>query len=117
MPLTVTGRHNTLTPALREHAEAKAAKLSRYFNLVESVEVVVDACRTGHKKGCLVEMIATTRHCGQFVVKMTGDAYAAVDACFRRLERALSDAKQKLRNPKHLVSARKLPLPDRRQVA
>lgn len=108
MTLIITGRHNTLTPALREHAESKASKLSRYFDLVESVEVVIDACRTAHKKGCQVEMIATTRHRGRFVVKLVGDAYKAVDACFHKLERSLSDAKQKLKNPKGLISGRKI---------
>lgn len=115
MTLIITGRHNTLTPALREHAESKASKLSRYFDLVESVEVIIDGCRMSRKKGCQVEMIARTRHRGRFVVKLVGDAYLAVDACFRRLERVLSDAKQKLKNPKGLIAGRKIS--DGRQVA
>lgn len=108
MTLIVSGRHNTLTPALRQHAESKASQLGRYFNLVEAVEVVVDRCREGHRRACSVEMIATTRHRGRFVAKLTGDAYACVDACFRKLERTLSDAKQRLKTPRRGLTGRTL---------
>lgn len=106
MTLIVTGRHNTLTPALREHAESKASQLARYFNLLQAVEVVVDRCRNGHRRACSVEMIATTRHRGRFVAKLTGDAYGCVDACFRKLERTLSDAKRQFKTPRRSVSVR-----------
>jgi putative sigma-54 modulation protein len=108
MTLTISGRHNTLTPALRQYAESKASKLAKYLDLVESVSVVVDVCRKGRKKECRVEMRAMARHKGQFVASLVGDAYGAVDGCFHKLERLLSEAKQKLKNPKHLVAARRL---------
>jgi len=105
MTVTISGRHNALTPALREYAEAKASKLAKYLDLLENVAVVIDVCRKEHKKNCRVEMIASTRHKGRFVATLVGDAYGAIDACFKKLERLLSDAKQKLKNPKHLVSS------------
>lgn len=106
MTLKISGRHMALTPALRQHAEAKAMKLSKYLDLVTGVDVVVDACRLNHKRGATVEMIAETRHRGRFVAKVVGDAYAGIDGCFRKLERLLSEQKQMLKNPKGLVSAR-----------
>lgn len=108
MTLTISGRHNSLTPSLKQYAESKASKLAKYLDLVEGIQVVIDVCRTGHKKGCRVEMIASTRHKGKFVATLVGEAYGAIDACFHKLERLLSDAKQKLKNPKHLVAARRL---------
>lgn len=106
MTLKLTGRHVAITPALRDHAESKARKLEKYLDLLTNVEVVIDTCRTDHKKSCAVEMIAATRHRGRFVAKAAGDAYATLDACFRKLERLLSEEKQRLKNPKGLVSPR-----------
>ena len=105
MMLTISGRHMELTPAMRDHAEAKAMKLSKYLDLVSAVDVVFDKCRLNHKKGCQVEMIASTRHRGQFIATITGDGYAAVDGCFRKLERLLSEDKKKLKNTKHTTAS------------
>lgn len=103
MTLRISGRHMGLTAALREHAEAKASKLSKYLDLLNAVDVIFDACRSNHKKLCSVEMIAETRHRGRFIARVTGDGYAGVDACFRKLERVLSAEKQKLKNPRGLT--------------
>lgn len=108
MTLRISGRHMGLTPALREHAEGKALKLSKYLDLLSAVDVIVDACRLNHKRGCSVEMIAETRHLGKFIAKVNGDGYASIDACFRKLERVLSSEKQKLKNPRGLVAPRTL---------
>lgn len=108
MTLRISGRHMELTPALREHAEGKAMKLAKYLDLISAVEVIVDTCRCDHKKKCSVEMIADTRHRGRFIAKVTGEAYGGIDACFRKLERVLSQEKQKLKNPRGLVAPRVL---------
>jgi putative sigma-54 modulation protein len=106
MTLRVSGRRMGITPALREHAEAKAMKLAKYLDLLTAVDVIVDKCRLDHKRGSMVEMIAETRHRGRFVARVSGEAYGAVDACFRKLERLLSEEKQKLKNPRGLVAPR-----------
>lgn len=111
MTLTISGRHMELTPALRQHAEEKASKLSKYLDLLTNVDVVLDKCRMNHKRGCQVEMIASTRHRGRFIARISGDGYAAIDGCFRKLERVLSEDKKKLKNAKHSgVAARKIPV-------
>jgi putative sigma-54 modulation protein len=106
MTLRISGRHMQLTPSLREHAEAKALKLAKYLDLVTEVDVVFSACRNEGKRSCAVEMIADTRHLGRFVAKAVGDAYSGVDGCFKKLERLLSESKQKLKNPKGLSRPR-----------
>lgn len=95
-----------VTPAMRQHAEDKASKLGKYFDLLSGVDVIFDRCRTNRKIGCSVEMIAETRHRGRFVARGKGDGYLSVDGCFRKLERLLSEEKQKLKNPKGLHRAR-----------
>lgn len=106
MTLTISGRHMDVTPALRQHAEEKASKLGKYLDLLKSVEVIFDRGRNNRKVNCFVEMIADTRHRGRFVARGAGDGYLSVDGCFRKLERLLSEEKQKLKNPKGLHRVR-----------
>ena len=42
MQITVTGRHPGITPHVRDYAEEKVARLERYFDGTNRVEVVVD---------------------------------------------------------------------------
>jgi ribosomal subunit interface protein len=97
-----------VTPALRQHAEEKAGKLEKYLDLLKGVEVIFDRCRSDHKVECAVEMIAETRHRGRFIAHEKGDGYLSVDGCFRKLERLLSEEKEKLKNPRGLVAPKRL---------
>lgn len=108
MTLTISGRHMEVTPALRQHAEDKAGKLEKYLDLLTGVEVIFDKCRSNHKVECSVEMIAETRHLGRFIASQKGDGYLSVDGCFRKLERLLSEEKQRLKNPKGVVASKRL---------
>lgn len=46
MDVTVCGRHIEITPIIREYASGKVAKLPRYFDRLQSVDVVTD--KTDH---------------------------------------------------------------------
>jgi len=100
MQVTVSSRHTEVTPPLRSYAEQKAEKLSKYYDRIHDVEVVVDAS----KDTMSVEMIVHDEHRQKFLAHcQDADAYAAVDKCFAKLERQLSEHKKKLRNRKHLA--------------
>ncbi len=98
MIVTVSSRHMEVTTALKSYAEQKASKLTRYFDRIGEIEVVIE---TG-KDQARVEMIVHAEHNDRFVAHHDqGDAYACVDGCVDKLERQLSDHKKKLRNRKH----------------
>ncbi len=98
MQVTVSSRHTEVTPPLRSYAEQKAGKLIKYYDRINDVEVVVDSAN----EMMSVEMIVHDEHRHKFLAHcQDADAYAAVDKCFAKLERQLSEHKKKLRNRKH----------------
>lgn len=100
MDIIVTGRHFEVTPAIREHAESKVAKLPRYFDRVTEIEIVIDKAQNGQQ----VEIIVHAENASPFIGHVTADdAYSAIDMVVDKLERQLTDHKEKLRNRKHLT--------------
>ena len=98
MIVTISGRHMEVTEALKSYAEQKAAKLSKYYDLIQEIEVILDA----HKDSAKCEMIVNAEHNGMFIAREDGgDAYACIDGCVDKLERQLTDHKEKFRNRKH----------------
>ncbi len=80
--------------ALKEYAEKKVAGLSRYFDKVQSLDVVMEVERGRHR----VEMV------GHLVNKktakaeaVTDDMYASVDQAVEKMQRQLVKYKERLR--------------------
>lgn len=87
-----------VTPALRSYAEQKANKLLKYYDLITDIEVIFDA----EKNHTAVEMIIHAEHRNTFIAHhQEGDAYACIDGCSHKLERQLTEHKDKFRNRKH----------------
>ncbi len=98
MIVTISSRHMEVTSALKAYAEQKAAKLTRYYDRIQEIEVVFDNA----KESMRVEMIVNAEHQNMFIAHHADDdAYACIDGCFAKLERQLSDHKKKFRNRKH----------------
>ena len=98
MIVTVIGRHMEVTEALKSYAEQKAAKLSKYYDLIQEIEVILDSAKDAPR----VEMIVNAEHRNTFVAHHAdGDAYACIDGCVHKLERQLTEHKKKFRNRKH----------------
>lgn len=98
MQVEVTAKHGELPEDVRAYAEDKAQRLSRYFDRLQAVQVVVSQ-EGAHRA---VEMIATTDHKDRFVAEVTHeDVLAAMDLAIDKLERQLRKHKEKLRNRKH----------------
>ena len=86
MRITVTGRHMNLGEALKSYANEQASKLSRFYDRVQSVDVVFDH-QAGNRQ---CEIIAKADHHTSFVAKeQHEDSYAALDASVKDLERQL----------------------------
>lgn len=100
---TITGKHIDVTEAIKNHAEEKTSKFTRYYDSINRVEVVID----GNKGGSVsVEIIARAEHNKIFIVKERGaDAYSCIDLAVHKLERQLRRRKSKERDNKHADSS------------
>ncbi len=98
--VTVSSRHMDVTPALKAHAEQKVAKLVKYYDRIQEIEVIFDAAKDATR----VEVIVNAEHKNMFIAHHdVGDAYASLDGCVNKLERQLTEHKEKFRNRKHIV--------------
>jgi len=101
MEISVSGRHIEVTESIREYAIKRVGKLSRYYDRVRSAEVVADK---SDKHGFEVETIVHVDQHDPFIAKdHHDDLYACIDQVVEKLERQLTDHKEKLRNRKHLA--------------
>ena len=95
MEITVSGRHLEITPAIRQYATEKVGKLPRYFDRVQQISIIADK-QDNHTFN--VEIIVDAEGHDRFVGRSTGpDLYAGIDACVDKLERQLTDHKEKTR--------------------
>lgn len=98
MLFTITGKHIEITDAMKTRAEEKTAKLPRYYDSINQIEVLVDGSE-GSKIS--VEIIARAEHSKVFVGKdMGADAYQCIDMAAHKLEQQLRKAKGKERDNK-----------------
>ncbi len=100
MEFKLSGRHMDLTPAIHDYADKKTQRLHRYFDRIQSIEGVIERRdRLFH-----VEVVVDAEHTQPFVAHETGeDLYAAIDIITDKLERQLTDHKERLRNRKHIA--------------
>lgn len=98
MIVTVSTRHMEVSEALRAFAENKAQRLVKYYDRIQEIEIVFDQ----GKDRTRVEMIVNAEHKNMFIAHHDeGDAYACIDGCMAKLERQLTEHKDKVRNRKH----------------
>jgi putative sigma-54 modulation protein len=99
MDIIVTGKHLEVTEAIRNYASTKVSKLPRYYDRIRTVDVVID--KHDHRRQD-VEMIVHVDHHDPFLARVNGDdLYACIDQAVDKLERQLTEHKDKLRNRKH----------------
>lgn len=100
MLFKITGKHITITDAMRAYSEEKTSKLPKFYSTVNQVEVLIDGSEAGNNVS--VEIIARGEHRNVFVVTEAGeDAYKCIDAAVHKMERQLRRKKTKERNNKH----------------
>ena len=98
MQITFSTRHMDVTPPLKGYAEQKASKLDKYYDRIQSVEVVLENAKDRMK----AEFRVHADHNHVFVSNHEeADAYAAIDGSVHKMERQLAEHKQMLRNRKH----------------
>ena len=99
MEVKVAGKHLEITPAIRAYGEEKASKLTRYYDRVTSIEVVADKAEN-HTYDIQV-IVYVERHDPFIAHTRHEDLYAGIDDAVNKMERQLTDHKEKLRNRKH----------------
>ncbi len=100
MLLTISGKHMEITEAIRSHVQDRTAKLPRYYNNINRIEVIIDDSEGGKAK---VEVKASAEHSKIFIGKETGDdMYTCIDLAVRKVERQLSRRKGKERDNNRL---------------
>jgi putative sigma-54 modulation protein len=91
MNLNLTGHHLDITPALRDYVVAKLDRVTRHFDHVIDVNVVLSVDKLRHR----VEVNLHTRGKDIHVEAIEGDMYAAIDALIDKLDRQVVKHKEK----------------------
>jgi len=87
-----------ISDSLRSYCQEKSERLIRFFDRIQSIEVVLDGRNGQH----FAEMIVHSEGTQPFVAReQHEDAYAAVDLMLDKVERQIRRHKERLRNRKH----------------
>lgn len=106
MRVDVIGHNFEVTDAIREYAQGKTTKLSKYFDGLQFVTVRIS--KINHKADAEyeVELVLDVEKHDDFVSHAKGrDAYAAIDLVTEKGERQLRDFKEKLKQNHHKPGA------------
>jgi len=97
MNLNLTGQHLEITPAIRDYVVAKLDRVTRHFDHVIDVNVVMSVDKLRHK----VEVNLHTRGKDIHVEAVEPDMYAAIDALADKLDRQVLKHKEKRELRRH----------------
>jgi putative sigma-54 modulation protein len=97
--ITISGRHLEITPAIRQHAEEKANKLPKFYDLIQEIDIVLDGSEAKAKRA---EVVVIAEHKNKFVAHHEGeDLYGCIDQAFHKVQHQISAHKERFRNRKH----------------
>ena len=94
MNLHLTGHHLDITPAIREYVVTKLGRLSRHFDHVIDVSVVLCVDKLQQKVDATVHVRGKDLH----AESVDADMYAAIDALADKLDRQVLKYKEQRRN-------------------
>lgn len=99
MQVNITAKHMDLTEPIETYIRKKAERITRHFDRILQVKVVVEK---EPRHGFHVELITDLEHHEDFVANCSHeDLYAAIDLVIDRGVRQLTDHKEKVRNHHH----------------
>jgi putative sigma-54 modulation protein len=97
--ITISGRHLEITQAIRQYAEEKAAKLPKFYDLVQTIEMILDGHEARLKRA---EVVVVAEHKNRFVAHHEGeDLYGCIDQAIHKIQTQLTTHKERFRNRKH----------------
>jgi putative sigma-54 modulation protein len=108
--LNISTRHGHLSEATQEKLRAKADKLTRFFDRLTSIEIVVDLKDSARP---LVELIAAAEHSPDFVAHEQADSLmASMDLALEKIEEQLRRHKERIQSRGRDPEARRHDAPD-----
>lgn len=98
MRIDVVGKHMDITDAIRQYAEGRAEKLTKFFDGTQQIRVYLESA-AGKAKDFQVEIAVDVVKHQDFIAHAKGpDLYACIDECVEKAARQLRDFKEKLRS-------------------
>ena len=94
MQINVTGHHVEVTPALRAYATEKMQRISRHFDHVISINVILKV--ENHQQQAEGTVIAAGKPL--FAQEIHNDMYAAIDGLSDKLDKQVRRYKDRLRS-------------------
>ncbi len=91
MQIQLSGQHIEITPALRQYVTDKLERLSRHFDQVGNVHVVLSVEKLRHKAEATIHLNRGT----VFADIEADDMYAAIDGLVDKLDRQVKKQKEK----------------------
>jgi putative sigma-54 modulation protein len=91
MNLHLSGHHVDVSPAMREYVTTKLSRITRHFDHVIDVNVIVSVDKLKQK----IEANGYLRGKDIFVESHDGDMYAAIDSLVDKLDRQIIKHKEK----------------------
>ena len=92
MQITIKGHQIDITPALREHTESKMERLTRHFDHLHELSIVLSIEKLLHKAEVTMQLSGKTLHADA----TAPDMYAAIDVLVDKVETQLRKHKEKL---------------------
>jgi putative sigma-54 modulation protein len=102
MQINITGRHIEVTPALRAYVTEKLQRISRHFDHVISINVIL-RIEKNHQQQAEAKILAAGK--SLFAQETNNDMYAAIDGLVDKLDRQVRRHKDRVRG--HHASAAK----------
>lgn len=107
MNLTISGHHLEVTPALREYVLTKLDRVTRHFDQVVDVSVLLTVEKQKEKdRRQRAEVTLHTKGKDIFVESCNEDLYAAIDQLMDKLDRQVVRHKDKLQDHHHVALKR-----------
>ena len=111
MNLTISGHHLEITPSMREYVLTKLDRVTRHFDQVVGVTVLLSFEKLKEKeRRQKAEVTLHVKGKDIFVETNHEDMYAAIDQLMDKLDRQVCRHKDKLQNHHH-VAAKRLDAP------
>ena len=98
MQITITGHHVDVSPALRAYVTEKMQKLSRHFDQVNSINVILNVEKLQQHAEATVKAGGRTI----FAAETAPDMYASIDGLIDKLDRQVRRYKDRITNHHHV---------------
>ena len=95
MNIAVKARHMHVTEAIRQYIETKVSKLNRFYDNIQTIEIILDV--EADKPS--VEIVVSAKRKNVFVAThRDDDMYACVDRCLQKISEQLRRHKDRVRD-------------------